>query len=217
MAQGAGGGRPTKYKAAHCKPAKLLAKAGATNFELAQFFEVDTSTIVLWMLQHPKFSTAVKTGRGPADRRTERSLFERANGYTYESEEIHLVDHVIEDTIPAEIEGGKPTQRITRTKRVLRVPLVKHVPPDPTSIIFWLKNRRKDRWRDFKATELSTPPGRPLAMTYVPNTPALLQDYYAKIAQSTTAADADTAAPRPVGPDGSEWEESGGDPDFSPR
>jgi hypothetical protein len=29
----------------------------------------------------------------------------------------------------------------------------KHYPPDPTSCIFWLKNRRPDLWRDVQARE----------------------------------------------------------------
>jgi hypothetical protein len=28
------------------------------------------------------------------------------------------------------------------------VPYVEYVPPDTTACIFWLKNRRKDLWRD---------------------------------------------------------------------
>jgi hypothetical protein len=102
--------------------------------------------------------------------------------------------------------------------RPLIVPYVEHVPPDPTAMIFWLKNRRKDRWRDFKATEISTPPGRPLeTRTYAPAGPPLLQDYYAKIAQSTAAADPDPAAPRPVGSNGQSGDEPDGGEDFSPR
>ena len=214
MSQGEGGGRPTKYKAAFCKQAKALSRLGATEFELAQFFEVATSTITLWMQQHPKFSAAIKLGKAPSDKRTERSLFHRANGYTYESEELFLVDHT-EETPAAD---PKLPPIIVRTKKVIRVPIVKHVPPDPTSIIFWLKNRRKDRWRDFKATELSTPPGRPMEVrTYVPGGPDLLQDYYAKIAQSAAAADPDPEPARPVGSARPEWEEQGDGEDVSPR
>jgi hypothetical protein len=28
------------------------------------------------------------------------------------------------------------------------VPYIEHVPSDTTAAIFWLKNRRKDKWRD---------------------------------------------------------------------
>jgi hypothetical protein len=30
---------------------------------------------------------------------------------------------------------------------------VEHVPPDPTSMIFWLKNRRKEQWREKSEVE----------------------------------------------------------------
>ena len=30
----------------------------------------------------------------------------------------------------------------------MRVPYVEHVPPDTTACIFWLKNRRREDWRD---------------------------------------------------------------------
>lgn len=213
MSQGEGGGRPTKYKASHCKAAKILSRLGATEFELAQFFEVTTSTIKLWAMQHPKFSAAIKLGKAPADKRTERSLYHRANGYSYEAEEIFLVEDIEERAG----ETPESPKIITRTKRALRVPVIKHVPPDPTSMIFWLKNRRKDRWRDFKATEISTPPGRPIAMTYTPQGPALLQDFYAKVAQSAAAADPDPAAARPLGSNRPEWDQSDSGEDVSPR
>ena len=31
---------------------------------------------------------------------------------------------------------------------VIRADLKKHVPPDTTAMIFWLKNRKKGEWRD---------------------------------------------------------------------
>jgi hypothetical protein len=213
MSQGEGGGRPTKYRVKYCKQAKALARLGATEFELAQFFEISESTLRLWMLQHPKFSGAIKSARGPADRRIERSLYHRASGYSYEAEELFPYDYI--EKRP----GATPDDPMVtiHEKRVLRVPVIKHVPPDPTSIIFWLKNRRKDLWRDFKATEISTPPGRPLAMTYSPSGPQLLHDYYAKIEQAAIAAPPDPAIARFVGSAGRDGDEPEDGESFSPR
>lgn len=215
MAQGEGGGRPTKYRAHFVKQAKQLCKLGATEYELAQFFEISVETLRVWKLEHEKFSAAIKLGKAPPNRRTEMSLYHRANGYTYLSEEIFLVDHVEERPSPTEEDPKAIT--VIRTKTVLRVPVVKHMPPSDTALIFFLKNRMKERWRDFKATELTTPLGRPLALTYTPAGQELLQDYYAKLAQSAVAVAADPAAPHDLGSDGREWEEPGGDPDPRPR
>lgn len=214
MSQGEGGGRPTKYQAAfHCKYARELSKAGFTEFEIARFFEVSMSTVTLWMGRYPKFSAALKLGKAPADKRVERSLFHRANGYSYESEELFQVPVVKE--IPNADPKLPPT--IIRTHEIIRVPVIKHVPPSDTALIFWLKNRRRDRWRDYKAVELTGDLRRPIGMIYEQKGPALLQDYYAKIAASATPAPADSAIDRFMGSDRSGDEEPDGDEDFSPR
>ena len=196
MAQGEGGGRPTKYRAAyHTKKAKALIKLGATIYDIAQFFEVDETTIYAWMHEHPKFSQSVKVAVHPANRKVEMSLYRRATGYSYQAEKIFC----------------------SKDGEVTRVEYTEHVPPDPTAMIFWLKNRMRGKWRDFKATELSTAPGSALAMTYVPPAPQLLQDYYAKIAQSAPAADPDSSVIEHLGSDGPDGEEPGGGEGFSPR
>jgi len=61
-----------------------------------------------------------------ADARVEASLYHRALGYSYDSEEV----------------------RVLRDGQVIRVPIRVHMPPDTTAGIFWLKNRQPERWRD---------------------------------------------------------------------
>jgi hypothetical protein len=76
---------------------------------------------------HAQFSGALKVGKNEADDRVERSLYQRAVGYTYDAVKIFM---------PA---GAKAP---------IYAPYVEHVPPDVTAVIFWSKNRRPDRWRD---------------------------------------------------------------------
>lgn len=94
--------------------------------ELAEYFGVSDRTIYRWKASHPEFCQALKTGKEQADERVERSLYHRAVGYTFDSEEI----------------------RVLRDGTVVRVPKKEHVAPDTTAAIFWLKNRRKETWRD---------------------------------------------------------------------
>lgn len=42
----------------------------------------------------------------------------------------------------------------------------RHIPPEVTACIFWLKNRRPDRWRDIKATELTGRDGGPVEIKH---------------------------------------------------
>lgn len=132
-----GPGRPTKYRPEFVKQAEALCNLGATDEEMASFFEVDTSTLHRWKLEYPEFCDSIKAGKSKADDRVERSLYNRAVGYTYDSEKIV--------TLSAGPLGSS----------IERVPIVEHVPPDTTAMIFWLKNRRKGEWRDKQEVELS--------------------------------------------------------------
>ena len=125
-------GQPTLYRAEYVEQArKLCEKFGATDRELADFFGVCLATVANWKVEHPQFLDALKTSKEVADRRVVESLYQRALGYDVESK-ISL-----DDT------GSEMVE-------------IKHFPADPTSMIFWLKNRQPKDWRDKPEDE--TPP-----------------------------------------------------------
>lgn len=119
------GGRPSAFKAEYTEQAKKLCELGATDVEMADFFGVAVSTFYLWKNKQPEFSEALKAGKSAADERVERSLYHKAVGYTFESEKVF------------QFQG-----------QIIRAPVREHVPPDTTAMIFWLKNRRADDWRE---------------------------------------------------------------------
>lgn len=119
------GGRPSKYRSEMIEQARKLATLGATDREMADFFEVSESTFYLWKLEHPELSEALKQSKEAADERVEHSLYRRALGYSHDAVKIVQV-------------GGE----------VVNAPYVEHYPPDTTAAIFWLKNRRPKEWRD---------------------------------------------------------------------
>lgn len=118
-------GRPKLYKEEYVEQARKLTKLGATEAELGEFFNVSQRTIRRWIVENAKFARAVKVGKAVADDRVEKSLYNRAVGYTFESEKIFQ-------------HNGK----------VIRAEVLEHVPPETTACIFWLKNRRREEWRD---------------------------------------------------------------------
>lgn len=119
------GGRPTKYDTVFNDQVTKLAKLGATDKEIADFFDVAESTINLWKQEHVEFSESIKRGKIEADANVAHALYHRAIGYEHEDIDIRVVD-----------------------KEIVETPLIKYYPPDPTAGIFWLKNRRPKDWRD---------------------------------------------------------------------
>jgi hypothetical protein len=119
--------RPSVFKAEYAEQAKKLCLLGATDVELADFFGVTDRTIYRWQTQFPAFCQALKAGKELADDRVERSLYHRATGYSVEAVKIFM---------PAKAE------------QPVYAPFREHVPPDTRAMIFWLKNRRPEQWRD---------------------------------------------------------------------
>lgn len=123
-------GRPTSYKPAYAEQARKLCELGATDIELADFFEVNVATIYRWRHREPKFCEALKVGKDACDDRVERSLYNRAVGYTFESEKVF------------QFQG-----------QIVRAETKEHVPPETGAAMSWLKNRRGDVWRDKQEVE----------------------------------------------------------------
>lgn len=124
------GGRPSRYKAEYAEQARKLCLLGATDEALADFFEVSKVTINAWKKAHPEFLNSLKTGKQIADANVADSLYNRALGYSHP--ELKVFNNMGE---------------------IVTFECEKHYPPDPTSAIFWLKNRQPALWRDKPAEE----------------------------------------------------------------
>ena len=131
--------RPTKYKAEFAIQAEKLCKLGATDDELAEFFEVSVATIQNWKRDHNGFLDSIKKGKTLADAEVANKLFHRATGYDHADVDIRVIDN-----------------------RIVQTALVKHYPPDTAAAIFWLKNRQKAKWRDKIDHGLEGPNGGPI-------------------------------------------------------
>ena len=143
------GGRPTLFRPEYAEQARKLCQLGATDAELAQFFEVNRSTIFEWRAAHPEFSDALKIGKFFAAERMKRSLYERGIGYDYESVKI-VEEGVIGDN------GGKLTL-------VKRTTSTEHVAGDVGAQKLWLTNRLPREWREKVDVSQDARPERSLA------------------------------------------------------
>lgn len=115
---------------------KGWAKDGLTDEQIATNIGITTTTLYDWKKKYADFSDALKKGKETSDYEVENALFKSATGYEYE--ERKEVQEVVDGVMRKKVE-------ITR----------KQVPPNATSAIFWLKNRKPDKWRNKQAIEIS--------------------------------------------------------------
>lgn len=102
---------------------------GLTDIQVAKNMGISKTTFYDWMNKYPAISDAVKKGKQPVDFEVENALLKRALGYEIEETNTFI-------TINSK---GEKVQKVNKTK--------KHIAPDATAAIFWLKNRRPDKWR----------------------------------------------------------------------
>jgi hypothetical protein len=129
------GGRPTKYKAEYAKQAGRLCALGATDADLAEFFEVTESTINLWKIEHSKFSESMLEAKQNHDFEVEQALARRAKGFMKVKQVFNPEGNI--------------------------VMLQEEVPPDTNACSLWLRNRQPQKWRDKQEHEVTGKDGEP--------------------------------------------------------
>ena len=125
-----GGGRKTVYSPRMAIVARKCCERGMTDIEIADMLGIGLATLYRWKLENPAFSRVFKLGKAEADNRVERSLYSRAVGYDYLAEKAVMT--------PLRYRA--------------------HIPPDTAAALWYLKNRRPDRWRDAHRHEHVTSP-----------------------------------------------------------
>lgn len=102
------------------------ARDGLADEQIAHNIGISRGTLYDWKKAYPDISNALKRGKEVVDIEVENALLKRAMGYDYVEERVEV--------------NGNGKRKVTQT--------TKHVPGDTTAQIFWLKNRRPDKWRD---------------------------------------------------------------------
>ena len=98
------------------------------------------TTLTDWQKRFPIISATLKAGKAPVDLEVENALLKRALGFTYE-ETVTDVERI--PSSRTDDDGNPIFTEITKTRTITKTAL-----PDTTAQIFWLKNRRPDKWRD---------------------------------------------------------------------
>ncbi len=124
-------GRPSKYMPEYDDQAYRFCLMGATDLELAEFFDVEESTINNWKVSHPTFLESIRNGKENADAKVVESLYKRALGYCHDAEKVFCNN--------GEVIVHEYTERF---------------PPETAAIRYWLNNRQRDKWKDRVDTQV---------------------------------------------------------------
>ena len=109
------------------------ARDGLTDEQIAGNIGISRSTLNQWKEKYPDISDTLKRGKEVVDLQVENALLKRALGYEYEE-------------VSEKYESGTLTEKKVTKKQVV---------PDTTAQIFWLKNRRPDKWKDKQDVQVS--------------------------------------------------------------
>ena len=119
-----------KFKNDFCRQVYYLAKFGARDVDIADFFNVHIDTVIRWKEENLDFKESWKEGKFIIGMKIVDTLVQRALGYDYQETQVD--------------------QRLNRHGDIVTTKSLinKHMPPDVGAICFYLKNRFKEDWND---------------------------------------------------------------------
>lgn len=115
------------------------ARDGLTDEQIAHNMGISVASLYNYKNQHLEILEALKKNKEIVDIEVENALHKKALGYNVPVRKAFKVKEVIYN------DNGK---KIKETERLEYADEEIHVPADTTAQIFWLKNRKKEQWRD---------------------------------------------------------------------
>ncbi len=105
------------------------ARDGLTEEQIAHNMGIKRQTLYEWKKRFSDISDVLKQNKEVVDRQVENALLKNALGFHYKEEVVTNKGDVVE--------------------------IVKYEKPNTTAQIFWLKNRKRNEWRDKQDHEVS--------------------------------------------------------------
>lgn len=105
------------------------ARDGLTDAQIAENIGINRATLYEWKNKYSCIADALKENKEIVDRIVENALYKAAIGYDYQEDVVSKSGEVIK--------------------------VIKHMPANTTAQIFWLKNRKREEWRDKIETSIT--------------------------------------------------------------
>lgn len=114
------------------------AREGLTDKQIAEEkIGIHVATLCEWKKRFPELAEALKKGKAPVDTKVENQLLKSALGFTVKVK----VPFKLKKKITKNGEGTVEEERIEYADQEI------YVKPETTAQIYWLSNRRPDKWR----------------------------------------------------------------------
>ena len=98
------------------------AMSGLSDEQIASNLNIAACSLYEYKKRYPEFAEVLRRGKDEADMAVVNSLYRSATGFTYYEETTNAIGDV--------------------------VVIQKYAKPNTTAIIFWLKNRMGEQWKD---------------------------------------------------------------------
>lgn len=121
------------------------ARNGLTDDQIAKNMGIRRETLYEWKKKYPNISNTLKKGKEVIDIEVENALLKKALGISKTVKKPIKIKEVI-------YENGRKLKEI---ERIEYADEEMYIPPETAAIIFWLKNRRSDIWREKQSVVLS--------------------------------------------------------------
>lgn len=115
------------------------ARDGLTDEQIAKNMQISTSTYYDYRKKYVEISEALKKGKEIIDYEVEDSLLKKCFGYNAKVKKNVKVKRV---------EYNDDGYKSNEYEEIIEVYDEVHVPADTTAQIFWLKNRKPEKWRE---------------------------------------------------------------------
>lgn len=131
------GGRPTLYKSEYNEQVYKLCLLGADDKAIADFFDVDVSTINNWKIKHTEFLESLRAGKQVADMEVAASMYQNST------------DRIIIKKVPIKVKkiywrDGKKFEE----EEVVQAEQEEYLRADFRNQSLWLRNRKPKEWTD---------------------------------------------------------------------
>lgn len=117
------------------------ARDGLTDEQIANNMGIGVRTLYEYKEKYPQILQSLKKGKEIVDYEVENALLKKALGYKVKE------------------------QKLTKDGQFIEIE--KEIPPDTTAGIFWLKNRRPDKWRDKVENVNISPPDKEININII--------------------------------------------------